>query len=423
MTWRESIERNPASFRGAGFFLTDGDLEVGRRTAVIRYPGNDRHRVRDLAKNPRAISINAYVIGDNYQDARDALLSALEEPGPGTLVHPLYGRVRVTITGPARCREGINELGCARISFACTIESGAPALTSRPDTRGRLESTRDVVNAATAEAFVDEFTVSGLPSSYTDTALSSLQDIGTQMTTTADAITGALAAANTVAAEIAAFTAAAESLMTAPSNLVDRIVSLNGRIAGIASTALEGINTAIGVPDDFADAFERARQTWEAVAAMANLGNFGEDEAELPTPTPNAQQEADNRNAIFFATRASAIAEIAAALPSMPFDSRTLASDVEDLLFDQIDGLLDIAPDGLQGPLRDLLAAIHGHLQAIAATLPEVGEYTPAEETPALVIAHDVYQDSTQVADVVARNAIRHPLFVEGGTAIEVLRA
>ena len=422
MTWRESVQRNPASFRGVGFFLDDADLEVGRRTAVIRYPGNDRHRVRDLALNPRSISVNAYVIGDDYQDDRDELLAALEEPGPGTLVHPFYGRIQVTITGPARCSEAKGELGCARISFSCTRESGAPALTSRPDTRGRLESARVAVNAAASDAFVEDFSVSGLPSSYTDSTVSALDDVASQMTTTAAKITGALAVTNDVAAEISAFAGAAESLMTAPSSLIEQVVTLNGRIAGVAATALSGLNTAIGIPDQIVDAFERARQTWEAIAAMAGLGSFGEDEADLSTATPNAEQESDNRTAVFYGVRASAIAEIAAALPSMPFDSRTLASDVEDLLVDQLDGLLDIAPDGLQGPLRDLLAAIHGHLQAVAATLPEVGEYTTAEETPALLIAWDVYGDATQEADIVARNAIAHPLFVEAGTAIEVLR-
>lgn len=422
MTWRESIERNPASFRGVAFFLDDADLEVGRRTAVIKYPGNDRHRVRDLAANPRTITINAYVIGDDYQDTRDALLSALEEPGPGTLVHPFYGRIQVTVTGPARCREAKGELGGARISFTCTRESGAPALTSRPDTRGRLASARDSVNTATRTAFVEDFSASGLPSSYTDSSVSALGDVAAQMATAAGKITGALSVANDAAAEIGAFAGAAESLITAPSTLVGQVVSLNGRIAGIAATALSGLNTAIGIPDQIADGFERARQTWEAVAAMSGLGSFGDGAVAISTSTPNAERESGNRNAIHYAVRASAIAEISAALPSMPFDSRTLAADVEELLRDQIDGLLDIAPDGLQGPLRDLLAAINGHLARVAAGLPEVGEYTPAEATPALLIAHDVYGDATREADIVARNAIPHPLFVEGGTAIEVLR-
>jgi prophage DNA circulation protein len=40
---------------------------------------------------------------------------------------------------------------------------------------------------------------------------------------------------------------------------------------------------------------------------------------------------------------------------------------------------------------------------------------------PALVIACELYDDADQVDDIIKRNNIRHPLFVAGGRAIEVL--
>ena len=44
-------------------------------------------------------SITAYVVGDDCFDQRDRLIDALNKPGPGTLVHPTYGELKVCVDG------------------------------------------------------------------------------------------------------------------------------------------------------------------------------------------------------------------------------------------------------------------------------------------------------------------------------------
>lgn len=56
----------------------------------------------DLGKVTFRPSITAYVVGDDCFDQRDRLIEALNKPGPGTLVHPTYGELKVCVDGEVR---------------------------------------------------------------------------------------------------------------------------------------------------------------------------------------------------------------------------------------------------------------------------------------------------------------------------------
>jgi len=58
---------------------------------------------------------------------------------------------------------------------------------------------------------------------------------------------------------------------------------------------------------------------------------------------------------------------------------------------------------------------------ARGGSLAHLYAYTPAQTEPALVIAQRLYGDPTRAGEIVARNAVIHPLFVPGGQALEVL--
>src|SRR4051812_46874435 len=90
----------PASFRGAGVKVDKAEREIGRRTVTFTYPQRDTPFVEDLGLHPRVFSIDGYVGGrGDYFPERDALIAAIDTPGPGTLVHPYYGTLQVAVTG------------------------------------------------------------------------------------------------------------------------------------------------------------------------------------------------------------------------------------------------------------------------------------------------------------------------------------
>ncbi|CAM7326406.1 hypothetical protein ESCOMM037M2_10415 [Escherichia coli] len=70
--------------------------------AQNQYPNRDKPYTEDLGKITFRPSITAYVVGDDCFDQRDRLIDALNKPGPGTLVHPTYGELKVCVDGEVR---------------------------------------------------------------------------------------------------------------------------------------------------------------------------------------------------------------------------------------------------------------------------------------------------------------------------------
>ena len=87
------LQLQPGSWRGVGFVLDAGDTVAGRRVAIHEYPYRDDAWAEDLGKLPRRFSVQAFMVGDDVYQQRDAMIDACEQPGPGTLVHPTLGSI------------------------------------------------------------------------------------------------------------------------------------------------------------------------------------------------------------------------------------------------------------------------------------------------------------------------------------------
>lgn len=95
MSWKDNLR--PASFRGVPFQVDDDEGTFGRRVQVHEYPNRDKPYTEDLGRATRRFTINAYLVGNDFFEARDRLIVAIDTPGPGTLVHPYYGEVAVLL--------------------------------------------------------------------------------------------------------------------------------------------------------------------------------------------------------------------------------------------------------------------------------------------------------------------------------------
>lgn len=95
MTWRDQLR--PASFRGVGFKIETGARGGGRRQAVHEFPKRDEPYTEDMGRRARKFQINAYLVSPDYFAERDALIAALEQEGPGLLIHPTFGEFTVSV--------------------------------------------------------------------------------------------------------------------------------------------------------------------------------------------------------------------------------------------------------------------------------------------------------------------------------------
>ena len=115
----------PASYKGVPFGVLDASDSRGRNTVTHAFPLRDKVFVEDLGRAQRTIQLTAFVVGEGYALRRDALIAALESPGPGTLVHPWLGTFEVSLSGPVSVEHSAESGGyCSfQLSF---VEDWAP---------------------------------------------------------------------------------------------------------------------------------------------------------------------------------------------------------------------------------------------------------------------------------------------------------
>ena len=87
-----------ASWRGLPFAVRGSQIRRGRKVAVHTYPFRDDVWVEDLGRGTRLVSFSGFLIGDDVFAQRDAMATASEVAGPGTLVHPSIGSMTVSLT-------------------------------------------------------------------------------------------------------------------------------------------------------------------------------------------------------------------------------------------------------------------------------------------------------------------------------------
>ncbi|HAW0191952.1 TPA: DNA circularization protein, partial [Escherichia coli] len=97
INWRDNLY--DASFRGVPFSVESDEGSFGRRVQVHEYPNRDKPYTEDLGRATRRLTINAYLVGDDYAEQRDRLITAIETAGPGTLIHPQFGEMQGCIDG------------------------------------------------------------------------------------------------------------------------------------------------------------------------------------------------------------------------------------------------------------------------------------------------------------------------------------
>lgn len=405
--WRQSLR--PASFRGVPFFTESTAGEVGRRNSVHEYPLRDIPYVEDLGRKGRGFTLEAYVIGPDYMVARDALIAALEQPGSGQLMHPYRGMLTVALIAPARISESANKGGMARFSltFMETGNNAQPAV--RPDTPALVGKAADAANAALNANFGKTFNVAGLADFVATNATSVVNAALNAITQVANfgqagSLSELLNSASTISSSLS-------MLMRTPQMLADAI---QGQISGLA-----------GLVQD-------PRAAYRDVQSF-----FGDSATPIPVPyvpvtTPSRIQQSINQTAVVDLVRRTAIVEAARASSQVTFGSYNEAQAALTVLANALDTELvsnTITPAGQPAPINDdvydalldLRVAVVRDISTRGANLAKLSAITLPRTMPALVAAYRIYGDCTMDADLVARNSIRHPGFVPGGVALEVL--
>lgn len=412
--WRKQLL--PGSFRGVPFAVKSVSTQVGRRVAIHEYPQRDKAFPEDLGLKADAFTIEAIIVGRDYFKARDALIAALKQRGPGELVHPYYGKRTVTLSSPARIAESAEEGGTARFSLDFVLAGENTEPSARQDTQAAVESAADAANVAVADDFASEFGLEGAADFVVDGALAVAKDamavIDTarkSMAAVTTVLTDYMAVANNVVGKL-------NSLIRAPAAFAQSILGMVGALKALALSPLHALNSYRG------------------------LFNFGSKHGRVPKTTPSRVRQESNQAALACLIRRAALVEAARVSCRAAVDTYGAAvarrDDIAARLDDEAAGIVPAATgsgtpattiievsEPVYRALTALRVALIRDLTARSINAPRVTSATLPSTMPALVAAYRIHGDATRADELVSRNPhlVRHPGFVPGGAALEVI--
>lgn len=398
------MQLRAASFRGVSFGVTADESEGGRRTVTHEFPQREAPYVEDLGGAPRRFTVQAFVLGRDYMSRRDALEAALQQPGPGTLVHPWYGEVQVSQTAPYKVRHSAQDGGMAvfQLFFCRDTEPNSPAASVNQGLRARLEAGTagllacDSFDSVLRLAGQAEWAVSQTYSLIVD-AVSTVQAImHGDVSTVADLLGAATGYDLMPLASVGQHLWSVLQDIGGQSGLSDAAVS--GRWASVART--DFLQT---VPDNVGSQRAVIQSNGQAVESLVRRLALVESARAATTAQPASRSEAQQLRYDFL----DAMDEVSALEPVIP--DMTQASSVS---------RTEIR---LAASLASLRSGALATLAEAARRAPEVVTITPACVLPSLALCYRQSGGVDLEADLVARNRLIHPGFVPV-EPLEVLR-
>lgn len=367
MSWRDELR--PASLDGVAFFIREHTRYSGRRLVVHEYPFQELPEPEQLGAQPKRFQVDAYVLGDDYLQARDALLAVLDAPGTKRLVHPWHGELDVVIEDEVAQSESTREGGLSQFRFTCLQVQLQSLPRVTVDTRQAVQIAAGATDTAAAAAFGAGFN----PTAY-DALEGAMRSV-----------TAAFEAAEQGLARLEDYASLANRLLQLPEAIATRIQSDLARLGALRLRTLAGFGTGLH-SDRAIDAANNA-----AVEQLVQAG------------------------AVVALVRISAGADYAS------YDE---AIATRDELLDRIEQLQGAADDELYAALVDLRRTLASDIEARGADLRRLTRFAMTETTPALALVQRLYGPArleADLADLLARNGIDEPLFVPGGVSLEVL--
>lgn len=396
MAWTDNMRA--ASFRGVPFKVESHDLQGGRRTVTHEFPLRDKPFVEDMGRKAKQFSVDAYVIGDDYMQRRDALMRACDEAGSAELVHPYLGTLKVVCTGWT-LRESKSEGRMARFSLSF-IESGEAEFPSETrDSIARAFTVADAAKAASIADFARKFSIDGMPDFAISDATSLLNSAASKILGMSNAVTSLTTDKSNLFGMVNVFSGSLASALTAPQSLAASLFTLVETVTGVFDSPLY------------------------AARKLMDLFGFGRDVQPVRVTTATRQRQAENRDAIFGLVQQAAVIQAARIAPTATFETGEEAEELRDALADQLDNVMEnpATPDETFAAIQSVRTELVRGVPPEAVALPNIMTVTPPITLPALVLAYDIYQDAERDAEIVARNRIVHPGFVPGARPLKMI--
>lgn len=465
MSWRDKLQwatqgKGKASFRGASFYIENSETQVGRRTEM-KYAstntnndidsllgikkkaapvGKDDVWAEDLGPDADSFIIMGYVIqnienGFDHFPEKMSLISALKTPGPGELVHPAYGRIKVSLVEKAKITESfIDELGIAR--FEMTFAQYKKPIFSKqePDYKQKIDTSALATFNAALDGFTDKMRTYG---AFLNTLVTPMLTAMARIQSAVASVRGAVASTiNTALSTISTAISLMDTLLDAPCDLVNQIL-----IAGQAAKSIVGMAGEVvtgGIVGGCSGEIRGNVSTMSGdkvnevvgISICNNLCDGAQYDTDDLEGVPNEQT--DNLSLIATVTQAGMIATAAQIAIRIDFSNQEDMEAMIKKLTDAIDYLLNrlgSVSDNIDDPLlfqklgqlrSDFVSSMYKKNTNLAK---QITYEVPAGIVSTLKLAYDQYGDVEREDEIFQRNKelIKHPGFLPGGEDLRIL--
>lgn len=391
--WRK--RGKTATFRGVPFLVDTQDQTGGRAVVVHDYPFSESAPfTEDLGKKGKAFNVTGFVLGADYISEGRRLRVALDEAGPGELVHPVLGTRRVAVPTYRITESG----GVAQFSIDFIATSTKPANpSSTVDTKANLATKVDAARVASMTAYLGKHSQS--PFVLGSLVLPALELA--MLISAVDVMSQTLARLPVDPQLHASFKRLFAEPLTGPFDSTAAYVGavLESLFDGLASALL-----TVTVPLDVSGAL---------------LALYGFNPGVRPSSvTPARAIEQADFDSLQHLIQRFAITYASSAAATQVFTTYDEAVRVRTAITTAIDLNAEVVTDDSFPALADLRGALVEALPGPDTDLPRIQRYTPIAVVPSLVLAHTLYGDLDREEDLIQRNRVRHPAFIRGDLEI-----
>lgn len=433
-----------ASFRDVTFLLENVEGTGGRRAAQHEYPKKESSFAEDNGAAINKQSINARVVGDDYLTQLSALLSALNQPGPGELVHPWWGIQQVQI-GSVTHKLELNTENTATVTFECFEATESLFPSQVPDTAKAVTDKAQAASESNTESFEVSFDVAAATPGVSNMVDSLLDDL--------DEFTRSLPS---LPEELSEW----KDRLARVKSSVGKLLAYPGELAREAMGLIEDIKSIATDPIRSLDVYDQVIGRWNGLKAELTVtGGLRHDlvsdhnsSASVMMYQNVSLQERALANANAFKSlllNQTAIAKAGAIASSSLNQSvddhntkmglvgaarqkqlsgeqlKTIGNALSLLLAERARIAVDengtTEGSSLRKALRDLRNAVMADVNTRAVRLPKTTLFTPVITMPVALIAYQQTGSCENRGAIIARNGLIRPAFIQANTTVEII--
>lgn len=406
MSYKDSF-REP-SFRKVKFIWLNSSIEGGNNLQDDGKPkivkdkqAKDKKKSFIVSDKKKRFTLDGVLKGLNYNIDRDHLIGALEKDGPGELIHPIHGALRVVVENWS-LKEGVSE-GIGFASFSMTFcEHGRVFIPkNKNDGKEKLKKGASDSRDIAQKDFADKFNAKGKPQFVKDSAISTFSKIQNKTLESIKSIKSLSVSSTDSVFALRKQIASAKDLIESPISLA---ANLRGSYDAMRTVSLN--------PKDLFSAYKNNKGFQKDLSAI------------VPTTTSRTTEKANQEAFVFFTNALTATHKselIVEAIDNDSFENPDELVIERNILIEELDEILRTTnSDELYVSISAVKTQVIKLVPGEKSSIQNSKKLTTKKLTNSLSLAFDLFQDPDKESEILLKNKIKNPLLILPLTALEV---